>query len=68
MLLYEGTPRIDVGPSNRNLEFPPDSIGIGAHMMMPGDENIVAETTCSRCSPILRRSQRFPRFANPPQR
>ena len=43
MLLFEGTPRIDVGPSNRNLEFPPDSIGIGAHMMMPGDENIVAE-------------------------
>jgi L-seryl-tRNA(Ser) seleniumtransferase len=43
MLLYEGTPRIDVGPSNRNLEFPPDSIGIGSHMMMPGDEKIVAE-------------------------
>ncbi len=43
MLLFEGTPRIDVGPSNRNLEFPADSIGIGAHMMMPGDENIVAD-------------------------
>lgn len=43
MLLFEGTPRIDVGPSNRNLEFPPDSIGIGAHMMMPGDEKIVAD-------------------------
>ena len=43
MLLFEGTPRIYVGPSNRNLEFPADSIGIGAHMMMPGDEKIVAD-------------------------
>lgn len=42
MQLYEGTPRIDVGPSNRNLEGAPDSIGIGAHMMMPGDEKAIA--------------------------
>jgi D-glucosaminate-6-phosphate ammonia-lyase len=43
MLLYEGTPRIDVGPSNRSMDFPPDSITIGAHMMMPGEEKIVAD-------------------------
>ena len=41
--LYEGTPRIDVGSSNRNLEFPVNSIGIGPHMMMPGDEKVIAE-------------------------
>lgn len=55
MLLFEGTPRIDVGPSNRNLDFPANSIGIGAHMMMPGDDRIVAE----RLGAIL---------ANPPKR
>jgi D-glucosaminate-6-phosphate ammonia-lyase len=43
LALYEGSPRIDVGPSNYNLEFPKDSIGIGAHMMMPGDDRIVAD-------------------------
>ena len=42
MLLYDGTPRIDVGPSNRGLEFPAGSISIGSHMMMPGEEKIVA--------------------------
>ncbi|HYZ85880.1 MAG TPA: aminotransferase class V-fold PLP-dependent enzyme [Bryobacteraceae bacterium] len=42
-LLYTGSPRIDIGPSNRNTDFPKDSIGIGAHMMMPGDDRVVAD-------------------------
>jgi L-seryl-tRNA(Ser) seleniumtransferase len=54
-LLYEGTPRIDVGISNYNLEPAPDSINIGSHMMMPGEEKIVAERV-------------FALLSNPPQR
>ncbi len=60
MLLYEGTPRIDVGPSNRNLEFPPDSIGIGSHMMMPGDDKIVAEKLAALLANPPRRSDTSP--------
>lgn len=55
LALYEGSPRIDIGPSNRNLEAPRDGINVGAHMMMPGDEKIVAE----RLATIL---------VNPPKR
>ena len=56
-LLYEGSPRIDVGPSNRNLEFPADSISIGSHMMMPGDEKIVAEKLTALLAKPPKRSE-----------
>ncbi len=47
MALYEGTPRIDVGPSNRSQDFPPDSIAISGHMMNPGEEKVVADRLAS---------------------
>lgn len=61
-LLYEGTPRIDVGPSNRNLEGAYNSIGVGAHMMMPGDEKVIAD----RLYEILSKAPRTPIPAAPP--
>jgi D-glucosaminate-6-phosphate ammonia-lyase len=54
-LLYEGSPRIDVGASNYNTEMAPDSINIGSHMMMPGEEKVVAERV-------------FALLSNPPKR
>jgi D-glucosaminate-6-phosphate ammonia-lyase len=60
MLLYEGSPRIDVGPSNRNQDFPANSITVGAHMMMPGDEKIVADRLSALLAKPPKRSDSEP--------
>jgi hypothetical protein len=60
MLLYEGSPRIDVGPSNRNQDFPANSITVGAHMMMPG----MRRSSRTGCLPCLR-SLRSDRTVSP---
>ncbi|MDZ4800934.1 MAG: aminotransferase class V-fold PLP-dependent enzyme [Bryobacteraceae bacterium] len=57
MLLYEGSPRIDVGPSNRSQDFPADSISISGHMMNPGEEKIVGDRLASLLSSPPKRPQ-----------
>ncbi len=57
MLLFDGTPRIDIGPSSRTMEFPPDSISMSAHMMNPGEEKVVAERLTALLSSPPKRSQ-----------